>query len=79
MAPKLADKRMSPDDQHWGYEFGVEGLMSLKAVRDFLSKSDDTIDRLVKARRLRRRKDGDHGWGMFCRRSVTEYIRSLGD
>lgn len=77
MTVKLAEKQMSPADQKWGYRFGADGLMSLKETREFLSMSDDTIARLADAGKIRRGKNGENGWSMYCRRSVTEYASSL--
>lgn len=72
----------SPADTQWGYAFGVDGLMDAREVCEFLGNvSRTTIDRLVAARRIRKGNTGGKGnrggRGVYCRRSVAEYARSL--
>jgi len=70
--PSLADLK-------WGFEFGIEGVMTTKDVCGFLSTNRTTLSRLVDEGRLRKGKRGENikSRSVYCRRSVREYVRSL--
>lgn len=65
-------------DLKWGFEFGVEGVMSIKSTAEFLDKSEDTVWRLINAGHLRKGKPDSHSakW-MVCRRSVLNYLKAI--
>ena len=68
----------SRTDLEWGYEFGCEGVMSMRATREFLNKSDDSVRRLMDANEIRwGRRDSKRSPIMICRRSVLNYLKRL--
>ena len=65
----------SPADQRWGFQFGVDGLMTTPEACEFLKVSRYVIYALVKAGSIRR---GGQRKGMrLCKRSVQAYARTL--
>lgn len=73
----MAVKSVSPADDHFGYPFGVDGLMSIEEACDFLGKiSRDTLGRLVAEGSIRKGHFPKRNKAVVCRRSVTEYAKS---
>ena len=65
----------SPADKAWGYEFGIDGLMSLDQVREFLGgMSRSAIERHVYSGELRK---GRKGRVYFCKRSVIAFASTF--
>jgi excisionase family DNA binding protein len=69
--PGLSDGK----DEQFGYEFAVDGLMTVKQAATHLAVSTDTIQRRCAANVLRWWKDPESGYVRVCRRSVSEYVR----
>lgn len=63
-------------DQHWGYPFGVDGLMDPKEAGAFLAVSSRQRDYYAADRRIRKGLMPS-GVRRFCRRSVVEFAQSL--
>lgn len=69
-------KRRSAADEKFGYEFSVDGLMSAEEAQTFLGGiSRRTLYRRVDDGKIRIGKQS--GKLVVCRRSVTEYAKSL--
>ena len=72
------DDAMSVADQHFGFTFGVDGLMSYEQACEFLGGiSVSTLKRLLEDGPIRR---GRHPHGrrvVVCRRSVMNYIADM--
>jgi hypothetical protein len=63
-------------DEQWGYEFGIDGIMSLDKASEWLgSASRSTLDRLTTDRLIR--KGERRGSVVFCTRSVKNYAKSI--
>ena len=74
----MATKRNTksrPANEQFGYDFGVDGLMTIPQVMDFLACSKSTVYRLMYAGRIRRGKIGPVV--RICRRSLTEYANGI--
>lgn len=76
MATKITAVTDNNADTSYGYAFGIDGVVSMQETCKLLGDvSRDTVDRLCEARKLRRGKTD--GLVRICRRSLTNYIRSL--
>lgn len=70
----------SPAEQKFGYQFGIEGLMTLKQAAAHLSVSRTTLFDLVDKGRIRvGRSPGEAQQRRyrFCKRSILDYCKSL--
>ena len=66
----------SAADRKWGYEFGVDGLMSTDEAQAWLGGiSRRTLGRIMSEGSIRR--GVGRGKVVLCRRSVIEYAKSL--
>jgi excisionase family DNA binding protein len=70
-AGRLSDGK----DEAYGYEFAVDGLMTVEDACKHLAVSVDTIQRRCADGTLRWWKDPAKRFVRLCRRSVNEYIR----
>lgn len=59
----------------WGYEFGVDGVVTMSEAMTLLALSHDTIKRRAAEGRLRIGRDGGHV--KVCRRSISDYLRQI--
>lgn len=65
----------SPSSKQWGYDYGVDGLMSAEEAGRWLGgRSRASLYRLSDEGKIRKGKDGKI---YFCRRSVVEYAKSI--
>ncbi|MFG0332543.1 MAG: helix-turn-helix transcriptional regulator [Maioricimonas sp. JB049] len=73
----LAGVEWSESDQYYGYQFGCDGLLTVREVEDLLRVSRSTIWRMCADGTLRKGRDEARRKVRICRRSVSEYIKSL--
>jgi hypothetical protein len=66
----------SAADEHWGYRFGIDGLMSVDDAAEHLAVSGRTLDRLTVQQKIRKGRYPS-GVRAFCKRSVTDFAQSL--
>lgn len=67
---------LSAADEQWGYEFGVDGLMSsAEAQKELGDISRQTLRRYWERGFIR--KGRQPGRNKFCRRSVVNYAKSI--
>jgi hypothetical protein len=65
----------SPATKQWGYDFGVDGLLSAEEASEFLGKmSRASLYRLVEQGKIRK---GRVNKIYFCKRSVIEFAKSI--
>ena len=65
-------------DKHWGYGFAVDGLMRTEDVCKFLGDiHKDTVKAIAARGHIRCGRITGGRANVYCRRSVTEYARSL--
>lgn len=70
-----AKSQNGPADDAYGYTFGVDGVVSRETAQQLLDCHHATLYRLCKKGLIRRGRLGKRA--RFCRRSITEYMRSL--
>ena len=70
-----ASETMSPAERKFGYPFGVDGVIGRKQAEQLLACHTATLYRLCQKGIVRRGRLG--GRARFCRRSITEYLRSI--
>lgn len=76
MATATKSELQSPASMRWGYEFGCDGIVSIREAAKMLGGvSLTTVYRRISEGLLRHGVDG--GRAIICRRSLTEYIASL--
>jgi hypothetical protein len=66
-------QHMSPADRQFGYEFGCEGVVSMKAACELLDLHRVSVWRLSKQGLIRR---NNARYPKFCRRSILNYLKS---
>jgi hypothetical protein len=72
---KTVATEMTATDRRYGYAIGVDGLVSLSDASALLGGvSRSTLDRLALAGSIRKARVG--GKVCYCRRSLSEYIRT---
>lgn len=74
---RVIGTQRSEADEHYGYEFGCDGLLSVSEVEERLGVSRSTIWRMCNDGTLRKGKDEARRMVRICKRSVLEYIKSL--
>jgi hypothetical protein len=67
-------QHLSPADRKFGYEFGAEGVVSLKTACEMLDMHRGSVWRLYKAGLIRR--NNIRSKPKFCRRSILNYLKS---
>lgn len=72
----IAEKsKTGPADLKWGYPFGVDGVVGSEAAAALLDCHRTTLYTLCNDGKIRRGKLNNRA--KFCRRSITDYLRSL--
>lgn len=72
----MATTKNGAADRDWGYEFGIDGLMSPAEAQDYLSLSDLQLNGLASKQFIRLGKLPT-GLRRFCRRSIVEFAGGL--
>lgn len=64
-------------DSEWGYAFGCDGVMRQPNAEKFLDCSNDTLERMVANRNIRKGRDPRTNRPVYCVKSITDYIKSI--
>lgn len=70
-----ANEKTSPAEEAYGYPFGVDGVVNKTTAQELLACHHATLYRLCKKGLIRRGRLG--GRARFCRRSITNYLRTI--
>lgn len=76
--PKVVkhDELKTPADEKWGYQFGVDGLLSAEDACNFLGGCHrHTLDNYAADGKIRKGKSGNRI--VICRRSLEEYVSNI--
>lgn len=71
----VAKSKTSPAEDAYGYPFGVDGVVGVDTASALLDCHRTTLYRLSRQGHIRRGKLNRRA--RFCRRSITDYLRSL--
>lgn len=69
------DTTQRPANREYGYQFGVDGVMTVPQAMAFLACSRSTVYRLIKDGKIRRGKLGPAA--RICRRSIANYLDGI--
>jgi len=72
----MSTQTKSPADEKHGYEFGCDGVLDVSEAGEKLGVCERTVWNYINQERFRHGRHPD-GKKIICRRSLTEYIRSL--